>query len=138
MIVYVVFVTGILSMVYVASRQTNEMQDDNYYAKELKYQDVIDGRSNLAALHENVSISETDSAIRIRIPQAASVQMSDAKFRFLCPSDKKKDLNGNLSVDRNGEQLIPRSAISKGYYAVEVSWKSGQKGYYSEQNFAVK
>ena len=47
LIVYILFIGMILGMVYVASRQTNEMQDDNYYAKELVYQSVIDGKNNL-------------------------------------------------------------------------------------------
>ena len=47
LIVYILFIGMILGMVYVASRQTNEMQDDNYYAKELVYQSVIDGKNGI-------------------------------------------------------------------------------------------
>jgi hypothetical protein len=54
LIVYILFIGMILGMVYVASRQTNEMQDDNYYAKELVYQSVIDGKNNLNALTEKL------------------------------------------------------------------------------------
>ena len=39
LIVYATFIIAMLGMVYVASKQTNEMQDENYYVKELKYQE---------------------------------------------------------------------------------------------------
>ena len=40
-IVILTFIIGMLGMVYVASKQTNEMFDSNYYEKELKYQNYI-------------------------------------------------------------------------------------------------
>jgi hypothetical protein len=43
-IVIAAFVIGMLSMVYFASQQTNEMIDDNYYQKELAYQDIINAK----------------------------------------------------------------------------------------------
>jgi hypothetical protein len=46
-IVIIVFLVGMLGMVFIALRQNNEMIDDDYYKKELAYQQVIDAKNNL-------------------------------------------------------------------------------------------
>ena len=137
-IVYVVFITGILGMVYVASKQTNEMQEENYYAKELKYQDVIDGKNNLNNIDRKVSIANNTDNILIAIPVETSINISDGKIYFLRPSDQTKDLHIALNVDKNGKQAIPLSSFIKGLYSVQISWKSNGKTYYSEENFNVQ
>ena len=40
-LVIILFIITMLGMVYVASKQTNEMVEANYYDKELKYQNLI-------------------------------------------------------------------------------------------------
>ena len=63
LITYIVFIGMILTMVFIASKQTNEMQDKNYYAKELVYQSVIEGKKNLQQLPENVVIEVVDHLV---------------------------------------------------------------------------
>ncbi|HRN47850.1 MAG TPA: FixH family protein, partial [Niabella sp.] len=66
------FLVGILSMVYVAHRQTNEMIDDNYYDKELAYQGVIDAKRNMQGLNDSVLVTESDSEVKVQIPLDAA------------------------------------------------------------------
>ena len=75
LIVYILFIGMILGMVYVASRQTNEMQDDNYYAKELVYQSVIDGKNNLNALPEKLVVENTSDAVQIKLPASTATNV---------------------------------------------------------------
>ncbi|MBK9328222.1 MAG: FixH family protein [Sphingobacteriales bacterium] len=135
MLVYIAFVLAMLGMVYVSSRQTNEMQDENYYVKELAYQQVIDGKNNLQQLDEELSLTDSADMVKIRIPAAAAQNITDGKIYFLRPSDEKKDLHLALKPDAEGIQLIPGSLLSKGLYTVQLSWKSNNQLFYSEQSF---
>ena len=137
LIVYAAFVVMMLGMVYVASRQTNEMQDENYYAKELVYQTVIDGKNNLDSLPDKISITNTSDAVQLKIPSAATANITEGTIYFLRPSDEKKDIHEHLAVNGNGEQSIPKAKFVKGLYNVQISWKSNGKIYYSEQKFNV-
>ena len=47
LIILGIFLVGMISMVIVATKQTNEMIDSDYYEKELAYQQVIDARKRL-------------------------------------------------------------------------------------------
>lgn len=138
LVVYIVFIAMILGMVYVASKQTNEMQDENYYAKELAYQSVIDGKNNLNALPDKLSISNTAEAVTIKLPVAATANITEGSVYFLRPSDEKSDVRAKLAVDANGIQTIPAAKFKKGLYTVQISWKSNGKIYYTEQKYTVE
>jgi len=137
-IAYAVFIIGMLSMVYVASQQTNEMQDENYYAQELKYQEVIDGKNNLNAFSNKVSIIISEANLLLKIPTETIANIENGTIYFLKPSDQTKDLRLALKVNEKGEQRIPLSALAYGLYTVKISWNSNGKVYFYEQNYSVE
>jgi hypothetical protein len=89
LIVYILFIGMILGMVYVASRQTNEMQDDNYYAKELVYQSVIDGKNNLNALTEKLVVENTSDAVQIKFRHRQPPILQTVPYIFCVHPTKK-------------------------------------------------
>lgn len=137
-IAYAIFIVGMLSMVYVASQQTNEMQDENYYAQELKYQEVIDGKNNLNVFPNKVSISQSEGNLMLKVPTETIANIENGTIYFLRPSDQTKDLHIALKVNEKGEQLIALNALTNGLYTVKISWKSNGKVYFYEQNYSVE
>jgi len=137
-IAYAIFIGGMLSMVYVASQQTNEMQDENYYAQELKYQEVIDGKNNLNVFPNKVSISQSEGNLMLKVPTETIANIENGTIYFLRPSDQTKDLHLTLNVNEKGEQLIALNALTNGLYTVKISWKSNGKVYFYEQNYSVE
>lgn len=137
LITYIVFIGMILTMVFVASKQTNEMQDKNYYAKELAYQSVIDGKKNLNALNEKVSIIVVDNNVAIKIPNVVSENITDGKVRFLRPSDETKDIETALILNAQKMQLFPKKSFVAGLYKIQLNWKSNGKLYYYEGNINI-
>lgn len=132
------FVVMISAMVYVASKQTNEMQDENYYAKELKYQDVIDGKNNLNAISDKVTINDTTDVIKIKIPAQTATAITEGTIYFLRPSDETKDVHLKLEPNLNGEQIIAKTKFIKGLYTIQLSWKSQNKKYYLEKSIFIQ
>lgn len=137
LIVYVGFITMIMGMVYIASKQTNEMQAVNYYAEELEYQTVIDGKNNLNKLSGKLSITNAENEIRLSIPDSAHKNITEGEVYFLKPSDESKDIKVPLVVDSSGIQVFPKSNFVKGLYTVKVSWKNDGIVYFAEQPFNV-
>lgn len=134
---YAVFITGIMTMVFIASKQTNEMQEENYYAKELVYQNTIDGKNNLNKITEKLFIKNLEDNVAIKIPTETAVNIEDGNIYFLRPSDQTKDLKIALNVDENYIQNIPFASLVNGLYTIKISWKSNGIPYFSEQNFMV-
>lgn len=133
-IILVVFVIGIGVMVYIAMQQTNEMMDDNYYDKEMKYQGIIDAKKNTGDLNDSVQVTTQDSLVRIRLPLPAIKKLEHGSIEFLRPSDQTKDKTVELKVDSNGLQFLPRTDFIKGLYRIRAKWNSNGISYYDERD----
>ena len=64
---------------------------EEYYEKELKYQDDIDKLKNGKALKENVSYTRTEDGLLVRFPQAFDVKDINGKVFLYRPSNEHLD-----------------------------------------------
>lgn len=137
LVVIVLFIIGMGTMVTIAMKQKNEMIDEQYYVKELKHQSQIDAENNLNALAEKLTVTDSLSALIVKIPSAAQQNINEGSVVFLRPSDKSKDRFVALNVDASGRQVLDKSIFIKGQYKVRISWNSEGKPYYYEQPYFV-
>ena len=91
------FLAGIAFMVYVASKQTNEMVDDHYYQKELAYQGVIDASKNLQKITDKSLVSQTTEKLIIQFPQGSFEQLASGSVDVQRNDAKEKDLHFSVS-----------------------------------------
>ena len=138
-IVIILFVAGILSMVYITMQQDNSTQliEENYYDKELVFQQQIDGSHNLNALYpDSLALVDSTNFIYIKLPaQAATV---DSGFvEFIRPSDKTKDRRLDLVVNNNGELTLPKSNFINGLYKFRIRWNSNGTTYVKAKDFII-
>jgi hypothetical protein len=137
LLLYLSFVGAILFMVFTAAMQTNEMEDDQYYVKELKFQQYIDGKNNLNKLNTKPTYSVSNEFVHIQLPVELSKNIKNGKIRFLKPDAKKFDLNLSLQVDNQGKMYIPISSFVKGFYKVQIEWTHENVFYYNEQELKI-
>ena len=50
LVAYLLFFIMIISFLYIASKQTNELLETNYYEKEIQFQKILNGVENLNQL----------------------------------------------------------------------------------------
>ena len=137
LIVVIVFVVGIGTMVTIAMQQKNEMEDDQYYVKELKHQNLIDAEKNLNKLSEKLSLTDTNNMLKLTIPHTTTTNISDGTITFLRPSDQTKDLSIAMSINNNGAQLISKKQLIRGLYNVKINWQSQGIAYYTERSIFI-
>jgi hypothetical protein len=137
-IILVIFVAGIISMVYISMRQTNEVVDANYYEREMKYQQVIDGKKNLLSLDDSVTIQNDGAVIKIAFPPSAVDRLDSGSIQFMKLSDAKDDKFIPMSGSKADLYQVPLSYIARGFYKVRVEWSNDGKPYYHEQNFNIQ
>ena len=131
------FLVGIAFMVYVASKQTNEMVDDHYYQKELAYQGVIDASKNLQMVTEKSLVSQTTDKLVIQFPQGSFENMTSGNVDLQRNDAKKKDLHFDISSPGNGTFEISKSGMTNGLYKVRISWVNKNLPYYAEENIFI-
>ena len=136
LIVYVVFISGILFMVFKSSTQKIDLVTTDYYAKELKYQDKIDEMNRVQALSAPVEFVIKDNALIIRFPKDFAGKKLTGEAVLYCPSDENKDLKINFSVQDEPVKInIP--ATNKGLHELHLSWQDGGITYYFEKKIFI-
>jgi len=136
LIVYIVFVLGIVFMVYKSSTQNTDLVTTDYYAKELKYQDKIDEAKRVSALSDSVAYSIKDNALTIQFPRDFAGKQLAGEAVLYCPSDEKKDMKQRFTLkDEPLQMQIP--AGDKGLYELHLSWQDGGVTYYIEKKIII-
>ena len=133
-----IFILAMLSMVYLAFQQTNDMVDTNYYDKELKYQLKIDAAQNLNAASTEVLVTQFEKNVKILLPKNLTKNFANGKLEFLKSDDKKRDLNLSFQPDTAGQFIIDGKRFVKGLYKVRLQWESEDKSYYREQDLMLE
>jgi hypothetical protein len=135
--VILVFIGAMAFMVSVAMRQTNDLQDEHYYEKELKHQTLIDAENRFKEMGEPISIEDSGTYILFRFPKAAVNAFQGGDMDLLRASDKKKDRKIELAFDEQAAQKISKSTLSKGIYQIRINWNNNNQNYYYQQAYFV-
>jgi hypothetical protein len=138
MIVIFLFLVIMLSMVYYASIQSNEMIDENYYQKEMEYQSVIDAEHNLMNISTNNLVHQDVDEVYITFPKGTYEKMEKGTVELLRIDSKSKDVSMSIQTNGSDRHSIPKSSFSKGMYRVRVKWTSNQVPYYKEETLIVE
>lgn len=136
LIVYVVFIAGILYMVFKSSSQKSDLVTADYYAKELRYQEKIDEMNRVVALGAPVEYVIKDRILYIRFPGDFAGKKLVGEAVLYCPSDENKDFKKDFSLKDETLQLdIP--ATGNGLYELQLSWKdeAGLTYYFEKKIF---
>jgi len=135
-IVYAVFVAGMLFLAFKSSKQNVDLVTEDYYAKELQYQQKIDELKRTALLSAPVNFEVVNHALTIRFPKDFDTKKIKGDVALYCPSDEKKDINRQFIVT-DSTVNIPIPASYHGLYYVKINWMADSINYYFEQKIII-
>jgi hypothetical protein len=121
-------------MVYRCTQQHYDLVSSDYYAQELKYQEVIDGSNNMLALNQKITILDAGNSYTIELPAAAGTAPNGEVY-FYRPSNAAGDFRVPLT---SGKIEVPKRKMLTGLYKVKVTWTNSDKKYFDEQTLTVK
>lgn len=128
---YLLFVAGIMFLVFKASNEQYDLVVEDYYEQELKYQEVIDQKQRLAALSTKVELTHKEGSLEMALPGDFAGKAVEGEVYFYRPSDAGKDLRKAFRIQGNRHTLsLP---AMQGMYDIKISWKSEGKTYFHEQ-----
>ncbi len=132
MLVFMIATTG---MMILFINQKVDLVTDNYYDKELKFQQQIDKVNNTNNLKEKIELKYESQFVKIKFPQSYVELNPAGELFFYRPSDNKKDFKIPLGIDSTGIQVIPFSSFDKGYWKVQLHWSMQSSEYFNELSF---
>jgi hypothetical protein len=133
LIVYLVFVAGIVVMVAKSSIQKVDLVTPDYYAKELKFQERIDAVKRTRALASKVKYEIKDNKILITLPAEFDLKEVKGNAMMYYAADNSKDAKKDF-ITNNRVTEIELPSAAKGSYQLQVSWIEGGYNYYFEEN----
>lgn len=131
-LVFLLFAAGIVTLVVKSFGTKIDMVTTDYYGAELKYQQVIDGRKNTAALSAPVSISQPEGMVLLTFPAELQGQSLQGQVLFYRPSDSQKDFSLPLVLDTQGRLQVSKQKFMPGSYRVKMQWTLNNKPYFQE------
>mgnify|MGYP001548583729 CR=1 FL=1 len=136
-ILYIGFVLLMGLMVALCMQQKEDLVSEDYYEKELVFQDRISETKNADALPERITHQITDKNIELNFPSVFKGKNISGEIIFFRPSDASKDYKTSIQLDANTRQLIPVNNLSKGMYKMQISWKASDTAYYNEETIVM-
>lgn len=134
---YILFVIGVLIMVFVFMNQDVPLVTDNYYAKELEYQNQIDKINRTNQLEEPLQIINKQSSINFIFPKQFYYNTIAGTIHFYRPSDPAKDFAVKISADTSNTQIVSTNKFIKGVWKVKVDWEVNGMSFYNEKILMV-
>jgi hypothetical protein len=131
--VYILFIAGILIMVFIFMNQDVGLEAKDYYEKGIKYQERIDQINRTKELHEQIDVSTDKEYIRITFPKIFRTSEIIGKIYFYRPANDKKDFVINIKPDTASIQNIPINKFDKGMWKIKIDWSAKNNNYYNEK-----
>lgn len=115
--------------------QKVDIVTDNYYEKELKYQEQLDKVARTRALKETMEITNTGKELIIKFPNVPDKNQNKDFISLYRPSDNTKDVKIPVLTDSSRTQIVSVERIARGYWKAQINWTSGGSEYYYESVF---
>ena len=130
-IAFVLFIAFILYFVInmsVNDKYNHDLVTEEYYAKELKYQEDIDKEKNAKSLKKNISVNKTQEGLEIVFPDNLDIKKIKGKVFLYRPSNKQLDFETSISLS-NPILLIPDKRLVDGRWNIIVDWQYNKNLY---------
>lgn len=115
--------------------QKVDVVTDNYYEKELKYQEQLDKVARTRALKDAMEIANTGKELIIKFPNMPDKSQKNNFISLYRPSDNTKDVKIPVMTDTSRTQIVSIDNLAKGYWKLQVNWSSGGNEFYYESVF---
>jgi nitrogen fixation protein FixH len=117
------------------SKYEYDMVVEDYYKKEIGFQDELDARNNAARLAYKVQLTQDEQGVELYFPEEISSKMKEAQVFFYRVNQKDLDFELPVQLEDNG-MFIPAAMLEKGRWDVTIRWEMDGKNYITIENIS--
>lgn len=130
----IAFVAFIMTLVVISVRQDDiHLVAENYYEKEIKYQDQIDREVSASALGREVLVYDgQEKAMILDLPVGAK-----GSLQLFRPSDARLDKNLPVEITSEGKTKVSLQDLKSGYWRVQLTWTENGVDFYEEKKITI-
>ena len=133
---YTLFVLTLIVVVVKSRTFDNSLVTEEYYSRDINYQQEYDRRQNSKDLTESVRLEKTAKNYRIIFPEELAPS-TKGTLLFYRPSSKLHDRLIKIKVDEDGGMNLPLTGLKPGFYRAILEWSAAGKDYLDEFTLTV-
>ncbi|MBN1446355.1 MAG: FixH family protein [Bacteroidetes bacterium] len=139
-IVIVVFLVASIALTVIISQEDIHLVQEDYYEKDLKYQQEIDSRKRAEALEQKpeIILDRTAQSCSIRFPERERYDAIGGEVTFFRISDAAHDRVIPLRLGEDGKQYISVSGMASGQWVLKLKWNEGGREFSMEQRLYLQ
>lgn len=122
-IVLATFMVFIIVLAVILMRQNVDLVSDDYYKKEINYEEEISAIRNANELESRIEIQQNDKHIVVKLPD--NIDMSEVSILFQRPDNNQ--LDKKFVITDTKSYLIDKNELAKGTYLLEINYLVGGK-----------
>ncbi|WP_343631126.1 FixH family protein [Fluviicola sp.] len=127
------FMAFILLLVSILMRQNIDLVEEDYYTRELNYDDQFNAQKVYASAIEKISIESKSDSLLIYFPK--DFQSEEVKVSFQRPNDKNKDVS--FMIVPIEKVIIPTSSFPKGLFNCTIQGSIQDRPYEMSQQITI-
>lgn len=132
-IALIVFVGILTTLAVYFMNQKVELVTNNYYDKELVYQNDIDRMNESVNLKEPVTVSLDEKNVMVIFPKEVLPEGVSGEILFYKPSDSNKDFKINFDLKNDSLVAVGINKFTKGLWRAKITWHTPKSNYYNEE-----
>lgn len=136
-VMYGLFAAGILLMVFVSMGKNVDLVSENYYEKEIKYQNQIDILRKSAEINNKIETVLNGNEILINYNDSELKGRISGEIVFYRPSDAKKDFKVEINPGVNGIQSVASDNLDKGQWKIRFDIMQNNEKYFAEKTIFI-
>ncbi len=128
------FMTFILWMVFTLMSKNTDLESEDYYKKEIAYEQEIQAQRNANDAKEKVKISENKEFIILQFPSKEKIDT--VSVEFFKPNDKKGDqLFAEVGTKT---MMVEKKKLQKGVYLINIHYQIATKKFLQKEEIMLK
>lgn len=130
-IAFILFIGFILYFVInmaANEKYNHDLVTEEYYKKELEYQEDIDKLNNAKALEKDITVTKTYEGLQVIFPDNLNIEEITGKLFLYRPSNKQLDFETSFSLSKPN-LLIPDKRLVDGRWNIVIDWQYKDKLY---------
>lgn len=140
-ILYCSFVVFMLFMVYLSVREDIGLIAEDYYQKDLLYEQEIQKQRNVKQLGQDIIMqyNAPQKQLVFHYPVSTSgTEPVKGTLNFYRPSEQNLDFSASIEPDSANTQTISIDKMKAGLWRVKIDWNIGKTPFYTEHTVFVE
>ncbi|MEZ4858184.1 MAG: FixH family protein [Flavobacteriaceae bacterium] len=122
MITFIGFIMYMVVIMLTNKEYDHDLVTENYYAKDLVYQNEIDAEKKANSFTTKIRIEKTAQGLQVFFPEELQGKAVTGTIQMYRPSNEKLDFQIPLKME-DLKALIPNSKLVAGSWKVIIDWE---------------